>query len=222
MNGKVIHNRLRPLLDVDNIASPDRILRRNEYRLTLNGVNLTNLTFDSVLSARGCPYNCKFCTFTLNPLGQKRSYSARSVESVINEIEGIAANVILFSDENFSVDPKRAEEICDLIIARKIKKRFIVQTRIEIARYPLLLEKMVRAGFKALLIGIESPHDRILVQLNKGFDSNAIRKYFSVLSKYPIYYHGYFIYGNISETEDEMLYIAKYGNISLPIHIFTL
>ena len=42
-------------------------------------------------------------------MGQKRDYSARSVRSVVNEIEEIPAGVILFSDENFSVDPKRAE-----------------------------------------------------------------------------------------------------------------
>jgi len=109
---------------------------------------------------------------------------------VVKEIQEIPAGVILFSDENFSFNPKRAEQICDLIIERKIKKRFIAQTRIEIANYPSLLEKMVKAGFKALLIGIESPHDRILEQLNKGFDSAAIRKNFQVLKKYPLYYHG--------------------------------
>jgi radical SAM superfamily enzyme YgiQ (UPF0313 family) len=74
-----------------------------------------------------------------------------------------------------------------------------------------MLDKMVKAGFKMLLMGIESPHDRILDQLNKGFDSNAIRKAFSVLRKYPIYYHGYFIYGNIGETEEEMLCISNFA-----------
>jgi len=74
-NGEVIHNKNRPLCPVDSIILPNRTLRRNRYRLTLNGINVTNLTFDSILSARGCPYNCKFCTFSLNPLGQKRSYS---------------------------------------------------------------------------------------------------------------------------------------------------
>ncbi|UCC95693.1 MAG: B12-binding domain-containing radical SAM protein [Candidatus Omnitrophota bacterium] len=210
-NGKVIHHGHRPLPDIDDIAFPDRSLRRNEYRLVLSGINIANLAFDTVLSARGCPYNCKFCTFKLNPLGQKRDYSARNVESVIKEIEEIPAEMILFSDENFSVDPRRAEEICDLIIERKIKKRFIVQTRIEIAKYPRLLEKMVKAGFKTLLIGIESPHDRILFQLNKGFDSDTVRKYFKTLRKYNMFYHGYFIYGNITETEEEMLYIAKFA-----------
>ncbi|MBL7157845.1 MAG: radical SAM protein [Candidatus Omnitrophica bacterium] len=208
---KVIHNGHRPLQDVDRIASPNRSLRKNKYHLTLNGINVANLEFDSVLSARGCPYSCKFCTFSLNPLGQKRNYAARHAESVVDEIEGLTAEAILFSDDNFFANIKRAEKICDLLIEKKIKKRFIAQARLEIAQHPKLLEKMVKTGFKILLIGIESPHDWILAQLNKGFDSATVRKSFTVLNGYPIYYHGYFIYGNIGETEKEMLYISTFA-----------
>ncbi len=208
---KIIHNPNRPLRDADTIPYPDRALRNNEYRLSVNGVNIMNLTFDSVLSARGCPYNCKFCTFSLNPLGQKRTYSARSVDSVIEELKSISAKVILFSDDNLFTDIKRAEELCDKIIANKIKKRFVAQARLEIAKHPRLLEKIVKAGFKALLLGIESPHDRILAQLSKGFNSATIRQAFKVLKKYPIYYSGYFIYGNIGETKEEMLYISEFA-----------
>ncbi len=210
-DGEIIHNDHRPLPSVDAYRAPDRNLRHNEYRLTLNGINVADMSFDTVLSARGCPFNCKFCTFTLNPLGQKREYSARDVDSVIDEIEQIPASIVLFSDENISIDPRRLEALCDRIIARGIKKKFLAQSRIEIARNPQLLEKMVQAGFKALLIGIESPHDRILKQLDKGFDSATVRKYFNVLTRYPIYYHGYFIYGNVTETEEEMLYIAEFA-----------
>ncbi|MFC1657860.1 B12-binding domain-containing radical SAM protein [Candidatus Omnitrophota bacterium] len=208
---RVIHNANRPLPDVDKLPVPDRALRHNEYMMAINGIKLGNLTFDSVLSARGCPFNCKFCTFSLNPLGQKRSYAARRVSDVVEEIQSLKADVVLFSDDNLFVDPKRAEEICDQIIERKIKKRFIAQARIEIGRHPRLLEKMVKAGFKALLIGIESPHDWILEQLNKGFNQAAIREYFAVLRKYPILYSGYFIYGNIGESKEEMLYIAQFA-----------
>jgi len=210
-NQGVIHNANRPLPDVDIIGSPDRSLRRNKYYMRINGVDLTDFTFDSVLSARGCPFNCKFCTFNLNPLGQKRDYAVRSVESVVKEIEEVRATTILFNDDNFFTDIKRSEAVCDLIISRKIKKRFIAQARIEIAKHPRLLEKMVKAGFKMLFMGIESPHDHILAELNKGFDSAAIRRCFDVLKKYPIYYHGYFIYGNIGETKEEMLAIATFA-----------
>ncbi len=206
-----VHNSNRPLIDVNKIPVPDRSLRRKDYYLNLNGINVAGITFDSVLTARGCPFNCKFCTFSLNPLGQKRAYSARSVESVIEEIASLKAKVIIFSDDNLFVDPKRIERICDLIIERKFKKRFIAQARIEIAKSPTLLAKMVKAGFKTLLIGIESPHDRILAQLDKGFTQAKIREAFKVLMKYPIFYSGYFIYGNIGETKEEMLYIPKFA-----------
>ncbi|MBN1353306.1 MAG: B12-binding domain-containing radical SAM protein [Candidatus Omnitrophica bacterium] len=211
-DGKVIHNKNRPLPDVNLINPPDRSLRSNSYYMSLNGTKVTNLTFDTVLSARGCPFSCKFCTFSLNPLGQKRTFSARNAESVVDEIEEISANMVLFSDDNFFTDVKRSERICDLILERKIKKRFIAQARIDIAKYPKLLEKSVKAGFKMLLLGIESPHDWILEQFNKGFDQKTIRKRCKVLRRYPIYYHGYFIYGNIGETEKEMLYIPTFAN----------
>lgn len=211
-DGKVIHNKNRPLPDVNAIEAPDRSLRHGKYYIRANGIRVINATFDTILSSRGCPFNCKFCTFSLNPLGQKRTYAARNVESVIKEIEGISAGIILFSDDNFFTEPKRAEEICDLIIARGIKKRFVVQARIDIARHPKLLEKITRAGFKMLLLGIESPHDYILESFNKGFDRGMIRKYLSVLTKYPIFYHGNYIYGNIGETEEEMLYISKFSH----------
>jgi magnesium-protoporphyrin IX monomethyl ester (oxidative) cyclase len=210
-DGAIVHNKNRPLRDINDINAPDRALRANEYKLAINGIDVMDLTFDSVLSARGCPYNCKFCTFSLNPLGQRRTYSARSVDSVIKELEGITAQVILFSDDNLFADPGRAERICDEIIKRRIKKRFIAQARIEIFKHPGLLDKMVKAGFKALLMGIESPNDRILAQLNKGFDSATVREAFKVLKKYPIFYNGYFIYGNIGESKEEMLYIPKFA-----------
>jgi radical SAM superfamily enzyme YgiQ (UPF0313 family) len=210
-NGEIAHNPNRLFPDVNSLPNPDRSLRHNDYSLSVNGVRIKSWGFDAVLTARGCPFDCKFCTFSMNPLGQKRHYAARSVDSVIEEISGLKANIIMFSDDNFFTDPGRAEEICDRLIAQKIKKRFFAQARIDIARYPKLMEKIVRAGFKALLIGIESPHDWILKQLNKGFNQATIRKSFAVLRKYPILYNGYFIYGNIGETEEEMLYIPQFA-----------
>jgi radical SAM superfamily enzyme YgiQ (UPF0313 family) len=208
---RVVHNSNRELPDVGHLKPRNRGLRRQSYRLAVNGLTVTGMTFDSILSARGCPFKCKFCTFSLNPLGQKRQYCARPVEDVIREITEISADIVLFSDDNFCVDPLRAEAICDEIIHRKIRKRFIAQVRIEISKYPALLAKMVKAGFKILLLGIESPHDHILKQIDKGFDSAQIRRSFKILKRYPIYYHGYFIYGNIGETLPEMLYIAQFS-----------
>jgi magnesium-protoporphyrin IX monomethyl ester (oxidative) cyclase len=192
-NGKIAHNKNRPLTDVNTIPFPDRNLRRIIYNFVSHGVKITNLTFDTILTTRGCPYKCKFCTFSLNPLGQKREYIERSLSSVIKELKTISADIVLFSDDNFFTNPKRSEKLCDLIIENNIKKRFIVQTRIEITRQLRLLEKAEKAGFKVFLVGIESPHDRILKQIQKGFTQQKIREAFKVFNKYNFYIHGYFI-----------------------------
>jgi len=210
-NGKVIHNKNRLLPDLLGFAFPDRSLRKHEYHWVQNGARIARFTFDTVLTSRGCPYNCKFCTFSLNPLGQKRKYAERPLESVIEELKEVAAEVVLFSDDNFFTNPRRSEELCELIIENGIKKTFIVQTRIEIAGHPRLLDLAGKAGFKIFLVGIESPHDRILEQLSKGFTRSQIRDAFKELNKHDFYIHGYFIYGNIGETEEEMVFIAQFA-----------
>jgi len=241
-DGRVVHNENHPLPDITNIAFPDRSLRRHPYRLIQYGVRVSSHTFDTMLTTRGCPFKCKFCTFSLNPLGrvsshtfdtmlttrgcpfkckfctfslnplgQKRSYTERSVESVIEELKTVTADTVLFSDDNFFTNAARSEQLCDLILENNIKKKYIVQARIDIARHPRILKKAEKAGFKVFLLGIESPHDRILKQLQKGITQQQIREAFAVLTQYDFFLHGYFIYGNIGETEEEMLYIPKFA-----------
>jgi magnesium-protoporphyrin IX monomethyl ester (oxidative) cyclase len=210
-NGRVVHNQIHPLPDVWRIPFPDRSLRRHDYRAVAYGVPVSGHTFDAVLTTRGCPFKCKFCTFSLNPLGQKRSYTERPVESVIEELKTVTADVVLFSDDNFFTNPRRSEQLCEMIVENNIKKTFVVQTRIDVARHPTALEKAEKAGIKVFLIGIESPHDRILEQLQKGITQQQIRDALAVMTQYDFYLHGYFIYGNIGETREEMLYIPKFA-----------
>ncbi|MHC4437977.1 MAG: B12-binding domain-containing radical SAM protein [Planctomycetota bacterium] len=210
-NGRIIHNENHELPDVASIPFPDRSLRRHEYYYTQHGVRLSNRTFDTILTTRGCPFKCKFCTFSLNPLGQKRSYTERPLDSVIEELKTVTADFVLFSDDNFFTNPRRSEELCDLIIENKIKKTFAVQARIDMAKYPKILDKAEKAGFRLFLIGIESPHDWILKLLAKGITQQQIRDAFEVLTQYNFFLHGYFIYGNIGETKEEMLYIPKFA-----------
>ena len=164
-----------------------------------------------ILTSRGCPYNCKFCTFSLNPWTHKRRYSVRSVDEVMKEFDQIEAGIVLIADENFFVNPNRAKEICERLIAKGSKKRFLVQARIEIFERPDVLDAAAKAGIKIFLLGIESPTDRILEQLNKGFDTCRLRKAFEEFRKHPFYYHGYFIYGNVTETDEEMMNIPVFA-----------
>jgi anaerobic magnesium-protoporphyrin IX monomethyl ester cyclase len=220
-NDKIIHNPNRPLQPIEDIAPPDRTLRQNRYFPVAHGIRLLPTEFDTILGSRGCPYKCKFCTFSMNPLGQKRDYVARSPESVVDEIEASKGDMIIFSDDNFFVNPDRVERICDLIIERGIDKLYFANARIEAAKSPHMLEKAYRAGFRMLLLGIESASDRILEQLNKGFNTKQIRDAFTVFRQFPFFYHAYFIYGNIGETEEEMMAIPKFAR-ELGVHMINL
>ena len=220
-NGVLVHNPNRPLQPIEAIVPPDRTLRRSQYFPTLRGVQLLPMEFDTILASRGCPYKCAFCTFSLNSLGQKRDYVARSPESVVDEIAASPAEMILFADDNFFVRPDHVERICDLLIERGIQKRYSANARIEVARYPHMLAKAYRAGFRMILFGLESASDKTLEQLHKGFTIKQMREAFAVLRGFPFFYHGYFIYGSLGETEEEMVAIADLAR-DLGVHTITL
>ena len=209
-NGGIVHNDTREPSNVTDTLFPNRKNRRYQYKISYRHIGL-GYTFDSIASSQGCPFKCKFCSFKSNPLGQQRGWSARSPESVIEELKQIDAKVVAFIDDNFFVDIKRAEKICDLIIENKLNKIFLANARILIARHPALLKKMYKAGFRLLMVGLESAQDKSLKSLQKGFDTAGARKAFEVLRKSNILINGYFIVGLIGETEDEMLEIAPYA-----------
>ena len=209
-NGRVQHNRSRELGPPKDDLFPDRQLRRQKYHVGIEDL-ATGLEIDTIASSRGCPFNCTFCSFSRNPLGAKRGWSARSPESVVNELSRISAPLVGFTDDLFTHDMDRVERICDLILAKGIRKKYIINARLEIAKRPETLRKMEAAGFAALFLGIESTQDRTLRSMRKGFNTATIREHFKVLRDTSMFLHGYFIIGNIGETEDEMLSIPAFA-----------
>jgi len=209
-SGEIVHNASRRPGPIRDDIIPNRRLRRAKWTMALWGLP-SNLSFDTISSSRGCPFNCRFCSFSRNPWGSKRSWSARSPESVVEEISGIEAKAIAFTDDNFTHDMDRVEKICDLLIKRRIRKKYAINARLEIARRPEVLKKMRRAGFFMLMMGIESAQDRTLESMKKGFDRAKAREYFEVLRGSGMLLHGYFIVGAIGETEEEMRQIGPFA-----------
>ena len=114
-------------------------------------------------------------------------------------------------DDVFTHQPDRVAEICDLLIAKRIRKHYIVNARAEIAKRPDVIRKMEQAGFLALLIGVESTQDATLKSMGKGFTIEQIRQWFEVLRKSKMIINAYFIVGNIGETEEQMLSTASFA-----------
>lgn len=210
-DSQIVHNPNRTSGSVKDHLYPNRRRRRYSYEINFEGV-ATGLTIDTLSSSRGCPYNCTFCSFNRNPWGEKRGWSARSPESVVEELAQIKAPIVGFTDDLFTFNMDRVERICDLIIARKIRKKFLINARLEIAKHPEVLRKMEKAGFALLMLGIESTCDRTLRSMGKGFDTQRIREYCNVLRQSSMILHGYFILGNIGESVEEMLQIPTFAH----------
>jgi radical SAM superfamily enzyme YgiQ (UPF0313 family) len=211
LDGKILHNKNRSLEPVRSDFYPNRKLRRYKYMVTLDNFT-SDVQIDLMLGSRGCPHNCKFCDFKFNPLGEKRKWSLRKPESVVSEIKTIEAKVIGFADDIFTADMDWVERVCDLLIKEGIKKKYVINARLEVAKRPEVLKKMYRAGFMVFLMGIESAQDKTLASMNKGFTTAKVREYFEVLRQFNFIYHGYFIIGNIGETKDEMLKVVNFSH----------
>lgn len=209
-NGQVIHTPPRANAPLDENLLPARHLRRRPYYLTIKGVS-TGIKMDMVAGSRGCPYNCKFCNFSVNPWGVKRRWAPRSPRSIVDEIAQSDADVIFFVDDVFTHLPDRVAEICDLLIARKIRKHYIVNARLEIAKRPDVIRKMEQVGFTVLMVGVESTQDKTLASMGKGFTVAQVRERFEVLRRSKMLVNAYFIVGNIGESEQQMLSTAPFA-----------
>ena len=207
---EIFHNPIRSLGAISDHLYPNRSLRRYTYEVEMDNFN-TGVEFDTLSASRGCPFNCTFCSFNRNPWGEKRNWSGRSPESIVEELAQIKAPLVGFTDELFTYDMDRVGRICELILARGIRKKYMVNARLEIARRPDVLRKMEQAGFTVLLLGIESAHDKTLRSMRKGFNTAKIREYFDVLRDRPMILNGYFIFGNIGESAEEMKQIVPFA-----------
>ncbi len=127
---------------------------------------------------RGCPFDCEFCDITALFGRKPRS---KTQPQIIAELESLYVQgwrgSIFFVDDNFIGDkPKLKREILPAIIdwmeRREYPFYFYTEASIDLADDPELMEMMVRAGFEEVFIGIETPHDKGLVESSKVPNKN--------------------------------------------------
>lgn len=149
--------------DIEGLPLPDRggwAERANWYHY----LDLPRLA--TVKTAVSCPYACTFCYGTHLHGGQ---YQARSVDSVLEELEGLEAEHVFLVDSDFLIEAGRLEELLDGLERRKIRKTFVCYARADfIASHPDLTARLCRAGFLWFLVGIEAVEDERLEGWGKG------------------------------------------------------
>lgn len=118
-------------------------------------------------TSRGCPYQCAFCSKSIF----KDFYRAMSPKRVVDEMEEMVLRYgvkeIFITDDDFTLDMKRAEGICDEIIKRRLKVIWSTSTRADQLSEPLL-KKMKKAGCWFIIFGVESGNQKILDTISKG------------------------------------------------------
>jgi anaerobic magnesium-protoporphyrin IX monomethyl ester cyclase len=162
-SGRVAANPPRPpIADLDTLPFPAYHLvpfEKYNFKLDVPGRGL--LPAASVMTSRGCPFNCFFCA---TPINWGRHVRMRSPENVVREIERLkeryGIKAVFFYDDTFNASPKRADAICDLMIARNLDISFMCDVRLDIMSRELI-EKMKKAGLYYLSYGLEAGSDRV-------------------------------------------------------------
>ncbi len=192
-NGPVVHNPQGAFLDargLDALPYPDFSLVAGWKPSYIYPVS----------TSRGCPFECSFCSVV--PMFG-RQYRFKSLETVIAElkyIKGINHGTKFFVDDNFTADKKRTKELLRAIIEEKLRQRWVVQARTDVAKDRELLGLMADAGVHTVYIGFESVNPRTLEQYNKKQQLADIEHCIRSVREHGLHIHGMFVLG--ADTDD--------------------
>ncbi len=149
-----------------------------------------------IVTSRGCPYRCVYCSINLT-MGHR--FRARSAKNVVDELEywyKKGYKYFGFNDDCFTFDMNRAKEICDLIIERKLDIKWELRNGVRIDRLDEeLLKKMKKAGCIYLAFGIESAVQDVLNKMKKGLVIDQVKEKVLLAEKLGIKHGGFFIIG---------------------------
>jgi anaerobic magnesium-protoporphyrin IX monomethyl ester cyclase len=192
----VVKTSRRPLIDnLDELPLPAReLLPMARYRAL--GSPCT------VITSRGCPYSCIFCSGH-RMFGPRVRF--RSPGPVVDEIEklqrdfGLAkVNIV---DDTFTLNHNHARAVCEEMLRRNLKLKWSVFARVDRISEDLA-RLMNRAGCEWLLFGVESADEQILKTIKKGFTTDEVRRGVKIAAEAGINVFNSFILGLPGESRD--------------------
>lgn len=198
-NGDIFHNPDSDFIhDLDQLPYPARDLFINKNTYTSEDMGL-------LMSGRGCPFECTFCS-SAGVWGRKVRF--RSIENVIGEMQQVKSTYgtvqFSFKDDIFTINTKRVLEFCRLLKERKLNVKWDCNVRVNLIDEYLLAE-MKSAGCNGVKLGIESGSDRILKNvMKKKITVAQIKHAAELIRNSGIHWTGYFMMGLPTETEQDM------------------
>ncbi len=171
-------------------------------RITLDLVAPEFSFSPKIVSSRGCPFRCSFCSISAFYNGR---YRQRKVEDVIADIEDYISwgfDQFWFHDDNLTVDTKWVNEFCAQVEAKDLKFRWNCMSRVDtICREPDLIARMARCGCSLVSIGIESGIPEVLERMHKKIDITQIKTAIGILNRLKISHNWYMILGSADEFD---------------------
>ena len=117
-------------------------------------------------TSRGCPEQCTFCHNTWNRLPMRYHSPERVIDDIQYLIRAHRIDALVFVDDDFFRNRKRATEICQLLLDKDIKLLWACNARAD-ELSPELLRLARQAGCRQLCLGLESGSQRTLDVLAK-------------------------------------------------------
>jgi len=159
-----------------------------------------------IVTSRGCPYDCIYCS-VISTIGKK--FRARSAQSIVNEIEywhNQGYRQIFILDDNFTLLRNRVEDICASLIKKGLRGLHLkLPNGIRADRVDRsLLELMKNAGFDFISFGVESGSNKVLKNLKKGENIEKIEQSIKDACDLGFDVDLFFIIGSPGETLEDV------------------
>lgn len=221
----IIHNPDRPFFeDLDSLPAP--ALDLVDHRLY--PAPLSGLPHTLIITSRGCPFGCTFCTAHLFYGSKLR---LRSPVRVVDELEAVhrdqGVGLFTFWSDTFTLNRDHVVAICREILERKLAVEWMCNSRVDRVD-PELLRRMAEAGCSIISFGVESGDQTILDNVRKGITTSQIISAFDAVRAAGIRSAAHVILGLPGETPDTIRttmrlvkrihpdYVQYYGAIPFP------
>ena len=159
------------------------------------------LPFAAIITSRGCPYNCGYCSKPIFGSKFRAQTSERVIEELIYYKERFGIKGFAFYDDVFTLDKKRAYSIADGIIKKDLKIYWTCETRVNLVDKELL-RHMKQAGCYSIAYGIESGSPEILKALDKDITLEQSAEAVRLSREVGLQTVGYFIIGSPGESPE--------------------
>ena len=199
--------------ELDLIPFPARELLPNESYIRY-GKKKYGFSITTVMSTRGCPFRCEFCSNVV--FGG--SYRERSPQNVVDEIEGALGfgyDRISFADDVFTMKKERVIEICREIKKRGLHFQWECLGRVDALDTPTALE-LKEAGCTRIFFGIESGDDQMLLLMKKKITTDQASRSVNIAHLAGLQVGAFFILCYPGDTDDTVLKTLRFAT-SLPL-----